>query len=454
MPEVNNSMSLANPHPANFNATQKAGLAVTGIGILTLFLAWTGIGTGQALTMLVVCLISIAGGGLIYTLGTYSQHPAGIKNNRNYFSAMSSRGAIAWIAGIVITGFYVCLYFFPQYVQGLIALFEPLQRLIHGGKAAPWGDGRWFTYGALYTIAVLVMGFKFIYKYRHNNYQIIRTISVMIIQLGLSFLIPGILYRLYNYEPTLSYFWPLSYRALFPSDLSYMAQQGNLGMFVIFWGLVFTFIVTPVFTYFFGKRWYCSWFCGCGGLAETAGDPFRHLSDKSLFAWKVERWLIHSVLVIITLITALLLADSAVKGKVLGDLGPDMAKAYGFLIGNIFSGVIGVGFYPIMGSRVWCRFGCPMAAYMGLIQRFKSRFRITTNGAQCISCGNCSTYCEMGIDVRWYAQRGQNIVRASCVGCGICSAVCPRGVLKLESGPDNHKRLNNFFGSDELKILS
>jgi len=108
---------------------------------------------------------------------------------------------------------------------------------------------------------------------------------------------------------------------------------------------------------------------------------------------------------------------------------------YGFLIGAVFSGVIGTGFYPIFGSRVWCRFGCPMAAILGLQQRLFSRFRITTNGGQCISCGNCSTYCEMGIDVRAYAQKGENIVRASCVGCGICSAVCPRGVLKLENGP-------------------
>jgi len=112
-----------------------------------------------------------------------------------------------------------------------------------------------------------------------------------------------------------------------------------------------------------------------------------------------------------------------------------LRKSYGFLIGAIFSGVIGTGFYPIFGSRVWCRFGCPMAAILGLQQRLFSKFRITTNGGQCISCGNCSTYCEMGIDVRAYAQKGENIVRASCVGCGICSAVCPRGVLKLENGP-------------------
>ena len=50
----------------------------------------------------------------------------------------------------------------------------------------------------------------------------------------------------------------------------------------------------------------------------------------------------------------------------------------------------------------------------------------------------------MGIDVRGYAQRGENIVRSSCVGCGVCSAVCPRGVLKLENG-DSYK--DRFEGS-------
>ena len=51
----------------------------------------------------------------------------------------------------------------------------------------------------------------------------------------------------------------------------------------------------------------------------------------------------------------------------------------------------------------------------------------------CISCGLCSKYCEMGIDVRAYAQANESFTRASCVGCGLCAEVCPRGVLKLEN---------------------
>jgi len=59
----------------------------------------------------------------------------------------------------------------------------------------------------------------------------------------------------------------------------------------------------------------------------------------------------------------------------------------------------------------------------------------------------------MGVEVKWYAQRGQNIVRASCVGCGIGAAVCPRGVLKLEGGPIDNKT-SFFIGRDDIKALA
>ena len=232
-------------------------------------------------------------------------------------------------------------------------------------------------------------------------------------------------------------------------------SSGNLGLFMLVWGIALSAIIVPVLVYFFGKRWYCSWVCGCGGLAETLGDPYRQLSDKSMKSWKLERWLIHSVLVFAVVMTGITIYTYfSGSDSVLGMKTGNVQETYGFLIGSIFSGVIGTGFYPIFGNRVWCRMGCPLAAYLGLVQKIKSRFRITTNGGQCISCGNCSTYCEQGIDVRAYAQKGQNIVRSSCVGCGVCAAVCPRGVLKLENGPEEGRIDDNpiIIGNDGVRL--
>jgi len=116
--------------------------------------------------------------------------------------------------------------------------------------------------------------------------------------------------------------------------------------------------------------------------------------------------------------------DSATKGDVLGSVSTTFKSVYGFAIGATFTGVIGVGFYPIFRSRVWCRFGCPMAAVLGIIQKCFSRFKITVNGNQCISCGKCSTYCEMGIDVKSYAQYNS---------CILCWLRCLFGSLSKRS---------------------
>ena len=419
--------------------------------------------------------------------------------------SISNRGIIAWLLALVLTVFYVALYFFPQYLglgqegqnnSGLIALFDSLSLKMKGIPA-----NQWFVYGVLYTLAILIMGIRFLYKYKGNRYQQLRTGSLMFFQLGFAFLIPEILDGLNGgqkwYDRDLKNMWPLDYDFFHQWHLQNMLSNGHLGLFFLIFGILLFLFISPVLTYFYGKRWYCSWVCGCGGLAETAGDPFRHLSNKSLNVWRLERYLIYSiliwvvvmtiavimdilrekpdaywiteevfVLIICTLIVLLSLllwrnkafrqeTDRQIQYLVFGAgiiimsltllnlyfntsnlffISSEQLKSwYGFYIGAIFSGVIGVGFYPLLGSRIWCRFACPMAAILGLQQKFFSRFRISSNGQQCISCGNCSAFCEMGIDVRWYAQRGEDITRASCVGCGICANVCPRGVLKLEN---------------------
>lgn len=370
----------------------------------------------------------------------FSKSP-GANNDHLQFKSMTSRGWSGALMGIFLIAFYVVLYWWPQHITGWVSLVDPLSQWIKGMDAS-----QWFLYGLLYTLAILVMGVRMFIRYRHNRYQLTRTTSVMFFQLFFAFLIPEILLRLNMPYQDFKNIWPLNYDLLFNGQLldfnAYHAGQnafigGQASMYFLFWGVGLAVIAVPVFTYIFGKRWYCSWVCGCGGLAETAGDPYRHLSDNSVKSWKIERWMVHGVLVFAVLMTGLTLYTFfSGSWSVFGISTGKVQQTYGFLIGAAFAGVVGVGFYPFMGSRVWCRFGCPLAAYIGIVQRFKSRFRITTNGGQCISCGNCTVYCEMGIDVRWYAQRGQNIVRASCVGCGVCAAVCPRGVLKLENGPE------------------
>jgi polyferredoxin len=428
------SLSVVSGEHINLSRNQKvfSGLAV--IGILIGILGITGYGI-QAHWSLFISLFLISLGIIGYAFDLYKMQPS--LNDRTWKRNLTRRGIWAWILAMVISAFYILLYFFPQALglgenvnSGLIALFDPLSIWIKNKPAT-----QWFAYGVLYTMAILLFGIKFLWKYKGNHYQQLRTYSVMFFQLCFAFIIPEILERLNQPSMDLKNMWPLNYYFFFDWNLDKLIQGGTLGLFMLGWGLALILIISPILTYFFGKRWYCSWVCGCGGLAETAGDPFRHLSDKSIKAWKIERWLVHGVLVLVLIMTLLVLYTYFTgQSEILFLNSYAVREGYGFFIGAIFSGVIGVGFYPLLGSRVWCRFGCPMAAILGIQQRFFSRFRITTNGGQCISCGNCSTYCEMGIDVRHYAQRGQNIVRASCVGCGICATVCPRGVLKLENG--------------------
>ena len=517
------SVALINP-TKRVKWDEAAFLVISALGLIGLVMGWSGTELGY-INILYPSLALLTLGIIGLAFAQYRHEPAGIKNNGVFHTGLTARGISAWLFAIFLTGIYVLIYWYPETLgkgeevnSGLIGLFDPLSKALSGNQASEW-----FMYGTIYTLLILAFGIRFIIKYRHNRYQIVRTLSIMFFQLGFAFIIPEVLVKLGNPYFDWKHMWPLNH--YFFDDWSIRGfisgengiSLANLGLLMFVFAFALMFLLSPLLTYFYGKRWYCSWVCGCGGLANTAGDSFRHLSDKSVKAWKIERWLIHLVLlfVIIGAIATLfsfysaggnyliskeifvfillgillffflilffrpggfrsidktaryigmgsliLIAALVIFAYVTGSGNPffvnsyDIRKIYGFYIGSLFAGVIGVGFYPLMGTRVWCRFGCPMAAILGFQQRFFSRFRITTNGGQCISCGNCSTYCEMGIDVKSYAQRGENIVRSSCVGCGICSAVCPRGVLKLENGPVSDRTgSSTMISRNDINIL-
>jgi len=65
---------------------------------------------------LFISLGLIGAGVLVYTYFLYKGTLPGIKNNRVWLASISSRGVLAWIATIGLTGFYVALYWYPEFL--------------------------------------------------------------------------------------------------------------------------------------------------------------------------------------------------------------------------------------------------------------------------------------------------------------------------------------------------
>lgn len=344
-----------------------------------------------------------------------------------YRHGWRSRNAMGMVIATLLVVFYVVLYW-EDHARSLLG-FAPFTELAE----AVGLRNRWYLYGLLYSVAMTGGAIYYLRHHGNSRYNRARIGVNVSVQVLLAFLLPFVMPLFGGTEFYFSYFWPLKYDYFYPQTL------GQLPLYMALYTLVGSLVLAPILAVVLGKRWYCSWVCGCGGLANTFGDPWRHLTSKSTKAWRFEQVAVHSVLGIIILVTFLLGLDSLIGADhptfshiVSGPQAWSLKTLYGFVVGAVLAGVVGVGLYPLFGPRVWCRNFCPMAAALGLMQKL-GRFRIRVKPDMCISCGNCSAYCEMGIDVRSYAQTNQSFTRASCVGCGMCAHMCPRGVLKLES---------------------
>ena len=57
-------------------------------------------------------------------------------------------------------------------------------------------------------------------------------------------------------------------------------------------------------------------------------------------------------------------------------------------------------------------------------------WQVTADASRCVQCGICGYNCPVGIEVREYARRGENVTDTRCISCGACVEKCPRGTLK------------------------
>ncbi len=317
-----------------------------------------------------------------------------------------------------------------------------------------WQESPEYWYAFFYTVTIGLFGWRrsHIKKTRYIRRQ---TLTLFLIQALFLFLLPFHLYDLVlePFEGTgwMNQLFPHGRWSSFGFILFWPLNMGDFGS-SLFW-TIFPFIQTFGFLWYivhrFGKGAYCGWICSCGGMAETLGDEYRNHSPHGPKAKKLEnigQWILLFAL-ILTLLKSV--AGSSASTATL-------IYVYKFFVDVFFAGALGLGVYFYLGGRIWCRFGCPLAALMHIFTRF-SRYRISAEKKKCISCNICTKVCHMGIDVMNFANKGIPMDDVECVRCSSCVHSCPTQVLSFveleHSDVDNKIRqeVPIHYGKDDWR---
>ncbi|MCA9552912.1 MAG: 4Fe-4S binding protein, partial [Myxococcales bacterium] len=307
-----------------------------------------------------------------------------------------------------------------------------------------------YLYSLLYTVCMLVFGGEALLRWRKvskdKRYQTYRYISLISFQL-VFFIIVNVFavqalsvryaWRAWGlYQP-----FPLFFNTFFwwyDGDPQ-LIMWGFIGA-----GVFGSLVAIPLAARNHGKR-FCTWICGCGGLAETLGDRWRHLAPKGK---RSRAWEFQGVLILF----ASVLVGLVVVGMYETDGNNPWWRVYSYVVDFWLVAVIPVALYPFFGGKVWCRYWCPLAAYNGLLAKWYGKLKIVSDD-KCISCTQCSRYCQVGVDVMAFAKNQQPFdnSNSACIQCGICIDVCPMGVLSFstEGAPAAAPK-----GHPALKVLS
>jgi ferredoxin len=82
-----------------------------------------------------------------------------------------------------------------------------------------------------------------------------------------------------------------------------------------------------------------------------------------------------------------------------------------------------------ISGRVFCRYVCPLGAFLGLFYRL-SFVRVEHVDEHCIQCDECTDVCSMGIHLR----EDDFLTRSNCISCGRCMKLCPTGARRWAFG--------------------
>lgn len=223
---------------------------------------------------------------------------------------------------------------------------------------------------------------------------------------------------------------------LFPVTLYYFSPALiiNAGLSGVINGSFIVFSLMFLFSIPFG-RLFCAYLCPAGGLQECA---FAVNDKKPKQGW---RNLIKFILwgVWLTAVAFCYFHTgtiSAIDFFFETEHGISVSSIQSYVI---YYGIVCLIFVPaiLFGKRVFCHYFCWMAPFMILGSWLRRCLHLPgvhiriAEKSNCISCGNCSKICPMGIDVMSSVTRAedQRIDSSECIQCGACVDHCPKHVL-------------------------
>ena len=182
-----------------------------------------------------------------------------------------------------------------------------------------------------------------------------------------------------------------------------------------------TFFLVLLLVLLFGRRVICGWGCPCVGIRETVGFPFRRITLRGEWAWRLRhsKWFFFVFY----------------AGVIMASLFPPTGWTASF-VGAFYLLVVITYFgsffiTPLTGNRFYCRYLCPYGATFGLLNH-ASFYDIRLDQQKCNDCQRCNQVCDMGIPI-W--QQGKEHGRVTgledCMGCARCVVSCPTDALEI-----------------------
>jgi len=136
--------------PENLSLLQMLAWLLATVGFAVIVLHFLNLAPGAYYsTQLTFSLSFLLLSVVLYAADLYRKKSSGIKNDGVWFRSLTNRGVWAWALGLVLTVFYVLLYWFPELLgmdaagnTGVLRLFDPLSMLFKSQPAS-----QWFMYG-------------------------------------------------------------------------------------------------------------------------------------------------------------------------------------------------------------------------------------------------------------------------------------------------------------------